>query len=130
MDNLHLVMPICNTMDSMSSSDSSSSDSDDVSSDSSLGHEGRDLIARCVELPKFLLTHSEYSAIDVPQMKNFRMNTEKTKKSKTVKAREFLATFDDRESSKLCFAIVCSLIALILLGAVVIAVVQILDQHD
>lgn len=88
------------------------------------------MIACSVELPEFLLTHSEYSAISVPQMKNFRMNTEKTKKSKTVKAREFLAAFDDKENSKRCCAILCSVAVLILLIVVIIIIVKITDHHS
>ena len=93
-------------------------------------NEGRDLIAGCVELPKFLLTHSEFSDITVPQMKNFRMNTEKTKKSKAVKAKEFLATFDDQETSKKCCVVVCTLAGLVLLTIVIIIIVKITDFND
>lgn len=50
---------------------------------------GRDLIVGCVRLPDFLLSHAEYSSINVPQMKNFKVNTEKISQSTTVKAREF-----------------------------------------
>jgi len=68
-----------------------SSSSDSSEGDNSLeGNQWRDTIARSVQLPDFLLTHSEYSAIDVPNIKNFKMKTDKTKKSKTDQAREFL----------------------------------------
>ena len=116
----------------MSDTTSSGTDSDtsSIDSESDDGNEGRDLIAGCVELPKFLLTHSEYDAITVPQMKNFRMNTEKTKKSKAVKAKEFLATFDDRETSKKCCVIICTILGIVLLAIVIIIIIKITDHHS
>lgn len=48
-----------------SSSDSNSETSSNSSDDLVTG-EATELIARCVELPKFLLSHSEYSDITVP----------------------------------------------------------------
>ena len=60
-------------------------------------------------------------------MKNFRMVTEKTKKSKAVKAREFLQTLDDQETSKRCCIIICSLAALLLLGLMILIILKIAD---
>jgi len=57
-------------------------------------------------------------------MKNFRMNTEKTKKSKTIKAKEFLQTLDDQETSKRCCVIVCTFAAVLLLILVIYIVVE------
>jgi len=57
-------------------------------------------------------------------MKNFRMNTEKTKKSKTIKAKEFLQTLDDQETSKRCCVIICIFAAVLLIILVIVLFVK------
>ncbi len=80
---------------------------------------GRDLIAHCVELPAFMLTHAEYCSINVPQMKNFKVNTQKTSKAFTVKSREFFQNLDEKQAGWKCFAVAgavaCIVIVLLIL---------------
>ena len=49
-----------------SGSDDSNSDSESSSNSSEGRGEASELMARCVELPSFLLSHAEYSEITVP----------------------------------------------------------------
>ena len=51
--------------------------------------QGRDLFVRSVQLPDFLLTHAEYNNIQVPQIKNFKVATEKTTRSAQRKVGDF-----------------------------------------
>ena len=102
-----------------SSSDSSSSNGEDLDTLT-----GGDLFTQCVKLPEFLLTYEEYNSIAVPQMKNFKVNTEKTSKSSAVKAREFFQNFDENEASIKCIAIagvIACVIILCIIGAITYA---------
>lgn len=75
---------------------------------------GRDLMAHCVELPAFMLTHAEYSSINVPQMKNFKVNTLKTSKAFTVKSREFFQNLEEKQAGWKCFAITGAIACIII----------------
>ena len=83
--------------------------------------QGRDMIVACVILPAFLMSQAEYNSIEVPQLKNFKVITEKTSSSKTKKAREFFENFEESEVSwKVCAITAAVAIFLIL---VIIAII-------
>lgn len=54
-----------------SSSSGSTSDSSEGDNEHLIMFQGRDMVAACVSLPEFALSHTEYSRINVPQMRNF-----------------------------------------------------------
>ena len=77
-------------------------------------------------MPDFILTHAEYSKISVPMMKNFKVITEKTSRSRKAKARDFFQALDDGEKSRgycIVFSVVGVLVLILLILTILYAAV-------